>query len=86
MAKQKPQLPYIAKFNLRINSDLKSSLERIARKVPHSLNAEIIERIEQSLEPKHELKDYSDGELIDELIKRWGRDRVFIRLGDASGD
>lgn len=31
---------------------------------------------------KASLEDFSDGELIDELIKRWGRDKVNIRLGE----
>ena len=31
---------------------------------------------------KASLEDFSDGELIDELIKRWGRDKVSIRLGE----
>jgi hypothetical protein len=81
MAKQKTQLPYLVKYNFRIRSDLKAALERLARKAPRSLNAEITERLERSLEPKTELKDFTDGELIDELIRRWGRDAVYIQLG-----
>lgn len=45
------------------------------------MNAEIIERLEKSLAEKQGLADYSDGELIDELVKRWGRDQVFVQLG-----
>lgn len=56
-------------------------LERRAKAIPRSLNAEITERLEQSLVQKRELKDYSDGELIDELVRRWGRDHVLIRFG-----
>ncbi|HJV73134.1 MAG TPA: Arc family DNA-binding protein [Noviherbaspirillum sp.] len=81
MAKQKQPLPYITKFNLRIQSDLKETLNFLARKAPRSLNAEMIARLERSLIEKKELCDYSDGELIDELIKRWGREAILIRLG-----
>lgn len=81
MAKQKLQLQHLPKFNLRLQPDLKATLERLARKVPQSLNAEITARLEQSLVSSKELKDYSDGELVDELIRRWGRDRVLIQLG-----
>lgn len=79
MAKQK--LEHINPFGLRLQPDLKEQLEAMARKVPRSLNAEITERLAQSLSAKQGLKDYSDGELIDELIKRWGRDQVFVQLG-----
>lgn len=81
MAKQKLQVQHIPTFNLRIQPELKANLERIAKKVPRSLNAEITARLEQSLVTTKELKDYSDGELIDELIRRYGRDGVFIQLG-----
>jgi len=79
MAKQK--LQNIAPFGLRMQPDLKSSLEKAARKIPRSLNAEIVSRLEQSLATRRDLKDYSDGELIDELLRRYGRDGVLIRLG-----
>lgn len=81
MAKQK--LTNIHPTGVRLQPDLKAELERQARKVPRSLNAEIVDRLEKSLAPKLELPDYTDGELIDELIRRYGRERIYIRLGPA---
>ncbi|MGE5650923.1 MAG: Arc family DNA-binding protein [Bacillota bacterium] len=77
----KTKLQNIAPFGLRLQPDLKATLEREARKIPRSLNAEIAHRLEQSLVTHKELADYSDGELIDELLRRYGRDQVFIQLG-----
>jgi len=82
MSKQK--LQNIAPFGLRLQPSLKSALEAEARKVPQSLNTEISERLERSL-ARQGLADYTDGELIDELIRRWGRDAVCIRLGKDAG-
>lgn len=65
-----------------MQTELKQKLEEAAQGKPKwSLNAEIIQRLEQSLTARHELENFSDGELIDELIKRYGRDQVFIQLG-----
>jgi hypothetical protein len=80
----KTKLEKIAPFGLRLQPDLKAKLEAYAKKAPRSLNAEITERLESSL-ARQGLRDYTDGELIDELIRRWGRDRVLIRLGDSEG-
>lgn len=52
--------------------------------MPQSLNAEIVARLEHSISAKHDIKDFTDGELIDELIRRWGRDQVLIHLGKSS--
>lgn len=84
MAKQK--LQNISPYNLRLQPDLKATLERLARKASRSLNAEITARLEESLSTSKDLKDYSDGELIDELIKRWGRSAVYIQLGNKQDD
>ena len=72
----------IVPFGLRIQDDLKDELKKAARgKKKWSLNAEIEKRLEESFQARNELGQFSDGELIDELIKRWGRDAVCIRLG-----
>lgn len=72
----------IVPFNVRMQPGLKKSLEDATRgKVKWSLNAEINERLEASFAEKRTLADYTDGDLIDELIRRWGRDQVLIRLG-----
>lgn len=79
MAKQK--LENITPFGLRMQPDLKAAMEKSAKTNRRSLNAEITERLAESLALKRELRNYSDGELIDELILRWGRNAVFIKLG-----
>jgi hypothetical protein len=73
----------IVPFGLRMQPDLKKKLEEVAYGKPKwSLNSEIVSRLESSLEVRDELAAFSDGELIDEIIKRWGRDNVLIRLGE----
>lgn len=79
MAKQK--LETINPIGLRLQPDLKMKLDTARKMVPQSLNAEIVERLEQSFQVRHELEKFSDGELIDELIRRWGREAVYIQLG-----
>jgi len=77
----------IAPFGLRMQPNLRSKLEEAAAGKPKwSLNAEIVERLEESLKTRHELGAFSDGELIDELIRRWGRERIFIRIGGEQED
>lgn len=77
MAKQK--LENIAPFGLRLQPDLKSKLETAAHKVPRSLNAEITARLEESLR-RRGLKDFTTGEIIDELIRRLGSENVEVSL------
>jgi hypothetical protein len=40
--------------------------------------------LEESFAVRNELKDFNDGELIQELINRYGRDGVFILVGKAA--
>jgi hypothetical protein len=75
---------HIVPFGLRLQPELKEKLEKEAYGKPKwSLNSEIVKRLEESLTARDELGQFSDGELIDELVKRWGRDNVLIRLGKA---
>lgn len=69
-------------FGFRIPAGLREKAESAAKANDRSLNAELVARVRESFESRNELKDFSDGELIDELIRRWGRDRVQIKLGD----
>lgn len=75
----------IVPVGVRMQPELKEKLEAEARSHMKSgrpsLNAEIVERLERSFESQTGLGKYSDGELIDELIRRWGRDALYIRLG-----
>jgi hypothetical protein len=80
MAKKK--LSHIKPYGLRMQPDIRRVLEDAAKGKEQSLNSEIVSRLESSLEVRDELAAFSDGELIDELIKRWGRDAIYIRLGN----
>lgn len=72
----------LATFNVRMQPSLRTKIEKAAEgKVKWSLNSEINQRLEESFNVRHGLEQYSDGELIDELVRRWGRDAVLIRLG-----
>lgn len=72
----------IVPFGLRLQPELKAKLEKEAYSKPKwSLNSEIVKRLEESLEHRHDLAKFTDGELIDELVRRWGRDAVQIHLG-----
>lgn len=82
-----PAMKYsnIVPFGLRMQPDLKNTLQAVASKKPNwSLNSEIVDRLEKSLQERHELAQFTDGELIDELIRRWGRGSISIQLGDDS--
>lgn len=76
----------ITPFGLRMRSTLKSKIDAAAAyKKKHvdrrwSANSEIVDRLEKSFVPPREIKDYSDGELIDELTKRLGKSRVTVRV------
>lgn len=73
----------IVPYGLRMQPELKAKLQELASTKPNwSLNAEIVDRLEKSLAERKELAAFTDGELIDELIRRWGRDRVLLRIGE----
>lgn len=63
-------------------------IQKSAAKNRRSMNAEILAQMQSSYTgnvaetKKAKLEEFSDGELIDELIKRWGRENVSIRLGE----
>ena len=76
----------IPPYGLRLQPPLKAKLDEIVRQKKEempdwSLNAEISKRLEESFGKQPGVKEATDGELIDELIRRWGRDAVYIQLG-----
>lgn len=77
----------IVPFGVRLQPDLKKKLER-AKPKDRSMNAEIIMRLEQSFGIRKNIGEYSDGELLDELIRRWGRDAVAVsvKIDDKKAD
>jgi len=63
-------------------ADLKALLERFARRNARSLNSEIVGRLNDSVDAaQRPLRSYSDGELIRELLDRYERGMVSIRIG-----
>jgi hypothetical protein len=74
----------IAPFGLRIPADLKKRIEEAASQSLRSLNAEMIVRLSSSF--RGPLSDYSDGDLIAELMSRYERGDVYIRVGRPSSE
>jgi hypothetical protein len=69
-------------FTVRMPPALKEKIKNAAKhELRGSANSEIIRRLEESFDVRKGLKDFTDGELIDELIRRWGRDALYVRLG-----
>jgi hypothetical protein len=74
----------ISPFGLRIPDDLKTRLEDAAARNRRSLNSEMLARLEASFAGP--LDDYSDGELIAELMSRYGRGEIYVRVGILTED
>lgn len=70
----------ITPFGVRFPVDIKEKLHKAANKNNRSMNAEIVDRIAESFEGRNDLKDFTDGELIDEFVRRWGRESINIRV------
>ena len=67
-------------FGLRMEEELRKKIAAAAAANGRSMNAEIVHRLMQSFSSGG-LSSYSDGELVKELIDRYGRDKVKIRIG-----
>lgn len=79
----------IATFNLRMLPDLRKRLDDVVEstkkeKAKWSLNAEIEQRLEKSFSTHGDISAFSDGELIDELIRRWGREAIQLTIKENS--
>lgn len=70
----------IAPFGLRIPADLKQQLEEATKKSLRSLNSEMVVRLNDSFELRP-LAEYSDGDLVAELMSRYERGDIYIRVG-----
>lgn len=71
----------IAPFGLRIPSELKARIEHSANERKRSLNSEMIARLTESFSAS-KLPDFTDGELIAELMRRYARGDIYIRIGN----
>lgn len=77
----------IAPFGLRLPSDLKAAIEAYAREHKRSVNSEIVGRLVDSVAAtQRPLSSYSDGELIRELMDRYERGMVSIRIGKSESE
>lgn len=70
----------IVPFGLRIPHDVKTRIEQAAAANKRSLNSEMLARLDKSFESS-QLLDYLDGELIAELMRRYKRGEIYIRVG-----
>jgi hypothetical protein len=75
----------IIPFGLRIPEDLKKRIDKAAAKSARSINAEIVARLNDSFE-RGPLADYADGQLIEELMSRYKRGEIYIRVGKPDGE
>lgn len=72
----------IAPFGLRLPADLKEQIAKSAKRNKRSLNSEMVGRLAASVDESHRpLRGYSDGELIKELMDRYSRGEIAIRIG-----
>lgn len=71
-------------FGLRIPEELKVRLESAAERSARSLNSEMVVRLSDSF--RSPLSDYPDGELIAELLSRYERGTISIRIGVHGDD
>ena len=69
----------IAPFGVRIPAELKSQIEQAAEEGKRSMNSEVVARLEKSFQPQ--LADYTDGELVAELMRRYAPGEIYIRIG-----
>lgn len=74
----------IAPAGIRFPAELKEQLQKAAHKSQRSMNAEVVARIAESFEGRNDLRQFSDSELVEEVIKRWGRESVYFKLPSAA--
>lgn len=72
----------IVPFGLRLPPEMKMRIDDAARANLRSINSEIVVRLNASLdESDRPLQEYTDGDLIRELMSRYGRGDISIRIG-----
>jgi hypothetical protein len=75
----------IAPFGLRLPPELKQILEEAAETNQRSMNAELVIRLKESVNYRP-LSHFSDGDLIAELLHRYNRGDIYIRIGKCGGE
>lgn len=77
----------ISPFGVRMPHEIKERIEKAAAENLRSVNSEIVARLIASFDSsKEQLSSYSDGDLIKELIDRYERGAVYIRIGKDAAD
>jgi hypothetical protein len=69
---------------IRIPEELKSKIRESAKKNDRSLNAEMLVRLGDSF--RSPLSAYTDGELVAELMSRYERGMIYIRIGPIDSE
>lgn len=68
------------KFIVRLPDGLRDELKAVAARNKRSMNAELVDRLEQSLAGRPQAHALSTGDLLDELMLRLG-DKVQVLVG-----
>lgn len=72
----------LSPFGVRIPTNIKAQLQKSATRNIRSINAEIVFRLSESLGATGgPLSGYTDGDLIKELLSRYERGAIYIRIG-----
>ena len=74
----------ITPFGVRFPTPLKEKIEKHAKENGRSMNSEIITTLDECYEGKKggkDIKDFTTGELLEELIQRLCKDGITIQIG-----
>ena len=70
------------KFMLRLPDGMRNQIMEAAKAGNRSMNAEIVTRLSESLGVTGgPLSGYTDGDLVKELLNRYERGAIYIRIG-----
>lgn len=72
-------------LHVRFPEELREIIENSAQANRRSKNSEILVALERYYARRSALEDFTDGELIDELIRRWGREAVKLTIEKNNG-
>jgi len=80
----RPATAHIPPFGLRMQPELRASLQEAAVENGRSLNAEIVARLEASFH--RDVLSLKTGELIDALLDRFPPGKVSVTIGKVEDD
>lgn len=71
-------------FGLRLPPAIKAQLDAAAKDNGRSIHSEILKRLQDSFTPSsHALMGYSDGDLVRELMRRYKRGEIEIKIAGS---